>query len=51
MYFTYTPEEYSRVNPYLDPVSASAEFELEKRIEKMEVYEVDIEKGKLHIVC
>jgi neurabin len=45
MYFTYTPEEYGRLDPCLDPVSASAEFELEKRIEKMNVFEVVLEKG------
>ena len=46
MYPTYSPSEYDRRNEEIDPFSASAEYELEKRIEKMEVFSAEIERGK-----
>lgn len=45
VYCTYSNTDYERHNEDIDPVSASAEFELEKRVERMEVFPVEIKKG------
>ena len=48
VFATYPNEDYDRRNEDVDPMAASAEYELEKRVERLDLFPAELEKGREH---
>ena len=48
VFATYPNEDYDRRNEDVDPMAASAEYELEKRVERLDLFPAELEKGTEH---
>ncbi|XP_077407243.1 neurabin-2-like [Vanacampus margaritifer] len=46
VFATYPNEDYDRRNEDVDPMAASAEYELEKRVERLDLFPVELEKDE-----
>jgi hypothetical protein len=45
MYRTYSADEYDRRNEFVNPLAAQAEYELEKRVDLLDQFKVELDKS------